>query len=102
MPPTTPFESGPHDGSAQLPSNGGGAESDPVGSGQAPADEKSSTALRRRRRLILALKIAGFSALGLVVAMLIGAWLTIRHYSANLPSIGDLQGNYNPPQMTRV
>jgi penicillin-binding protein 1A len=57
---------------------------------------------RRRRRLILALKIAGFSTLGLIVAALISVWLVLRHYSENLPSIGDLKGNYNPPQMTRV
>jgi penicillin-binding protein 1A len=57
---------------------------------------------RRRRRFILALKIAGFSILGLIVASFVGVWLVLRHYSENLPSIGDLKGNYNPPQMTRV
>jgi penicillin-binding protein 1A len=66
-----------------------------------PAGGESAVS-QRRRRLILALKIAGFSVLGLFIAAVLGAWLTIRHYSENLPSIGDLKGNYNPPQMTRV
>ena len=32
----------------------------------------------------------------------LSAWLVIRHYEADLPSIADLKGNYNPPQVTRV
>jgi penicillin-binding protein 1A len=57
---------------------------------------------RRRRRLILTLKIVAFSTLGFIVAALVSVWLVLLHYSDNLPSIGDLKGNYNPPQMTRV
>lgn len=39
-------------------------------------------------------------AFGLVMTLVI--WLVIRHYEADLPSISDLKGNYNPPQVTRV
>ena len=107
MPPNPPSESGPGEGPA-LPTSSvedapapGEADALPSLSRLASSRPKPDPS-QRRRRLILALKIAGFSSLGLVVAALLGVWLTIRHYSENLPSIADLKGNYNPPQMTRV
>ena len=101
---TPPFEGGPNDGSGPSEPPGAtlpGETSLPSVSRLATSGGKPDPA-RRRRRLILALKIAGFSTLGLIVAALVSVWLVLRHYSANLPSIGDLKGNYNPPQMTRV
>jgi penicillin-binding protein 1A len=32
----------------------------------------------------------------------LATYWTIRHYEADLPGIGDLRGNYHPPQVTRV
>ena len=37
-----------------------------------------------------------------LVAMLVAVLLVVRHYEADLPSVADLKGNYNPPQVTRV
>jgi penicillin-binding protein 1A len=48
------------------------------------------------------LKWMGIVGAGLAVVGLLTMWLVIRHYEADLPSISDLKGNYNPPQVTRV
>ncbi len=42
------------------------------------------------------------ASLVLAVGGTIATYLTIRHYEADLPGIGDLRGNYHPPQVTRV
>ncbi|HMJ50768.1 MAG TPA: PBP1A family penicillin-binding protein [Polyangiaceae bacterium] len=98
---TPPFDSRPIDGPGPSPTNGREA-SLPGGGADSPSSSGKPRASRRRRRLMLALKVLGFGALGVVVAAFVGVWLVLRHYSENLPSIGDLKGNYNPPQMTRV
>lgn len=58
-----------------------------------------------QRRLAIAVKwvkrLAVVGAL-LVVAGLIGAWLLIRHYEADLPSVAELERGYHPSQVTRV
>jgi penicillin-binding protein 1A len=43
-------------------------------------------------------------AVAVVLAALaaFGVFLVVRHFEANLPSVGDLRGNYNPPQVTRI
>lgn len=100
MPSTLPPDSGSRDGTSTKVSEDSASSLPTVPRLATPTPPRGPS--RRRQRLILALKIAGFSILGLVVASLFGVWLVLRHYSENLPSIGDLKGNYNPPQMTRV
>ncbi|HMI88776.1 MAG TPA: PBP1A family penicillin-binding protein [Polyangiaceae bacterium] len=97
---TPPFEDGPSEGAAP-PTPPGGSSALPSVSRLASSRRKSSPG-ERRRRWLFALKVLGFSTLGMLLAALVGVWLILRHYSENLPSIGDLKGNYNPPQMTRV
>lgn len=58
-----------------------------------------------RRRLGVALKWAkrlSVVAAMLLVASLIGVWLLIRHYEAELPSVAELERGYHPSQVTRV
>ena len=100
MPDTPPFEQGPSDGSGPTPPEGEPTVLPSV-SRWAAAGHKTSPG-ERRRRWIFAFKVLGFSALGCLLAAIVGVWLVLEHYSENLPSIGDLKGNYNPPQMTRV
>src|SRR4051812_41207344 len=38
----------------------------------------------------------------LLVATLVGVWLLIRHYEADLPSVAELERGYHPSQVTRV
>ena len=97
---TPPSEQGPSEGSGPATPEGD-APVPPSISRWATSGRKTSPG-ERRRRWIFALKVLGFSTLGFIVAALVGVWLVLQHYSENLPSIGDLKGNYNPPQMTRV
>src|SRR4051812_26743948 len=53
-------------------------------------------------RLLRAVKIAALASLVLALAGALSLWLVIRHYEADLPSISDIKGNYQPPQVTRV
>lgn len=39
---------------------------------------------------------------GLVVVGLFAAWLLVRHYEADLPSVAELERGYHPSQVTRV
>jgi penicillin-binding protein 1A len=58
-----------------------------------------------RRRLAFVVKwVKRLSVVGavLVVAGLAGAWLLIRHYEADLPSVSELERGYHPSQVTRV
>jgi penicillin-binding protein 1A len=52
--------------------------------------------------LLRTLKWAAISGVLLALIAALSVWLVVRHYEADLPSIGDLKGNYNPPQVTRV
>src|SRR5450432_634870 len=54
------------------------------------------------RRALRVLKWAAISGAVLALLGLLAVWLVIRHYEEDLPSITDLKGNYNPPQVTRV
>lgn len=45
----------------------------------------------------IALTMAGLALVGLVAA-----WLLIRHYEADLPSVAELEKGYHPSQVTRV
>ena len=54
------------------------------------------------RGLLKVLKWGGIAGLSLALLGALTVWLVIRHYEADLPSITDLKGNYNPPQVTRV
>lgn len=38
----------------------------------------------------------------LAAAAFVGAWLLIRHYEADLPSVAELQRGYHPSQVTRI
>src|SRR5215468_10771616 len=66
------------------------------GSGSGPP---GSRFLRRLGRI---LRVLAISTVALALLAVLGMWLVIRHYEQDLPSIGDLKGNYNPPQVTRV
>ena len=49
-----------------------------------------------------ALSVALLTGLAIALLAAIGAVLVVQHFEADLPSISDLKGNYNPPQVTRV
>ena len=53
-------------------------------------------------RVWRALKIALLTGLAIALLAAFGAFLVVQHFEADLPSISDLKGNYNPPQVTRV
>lgn len=48
------------------------------------------------------LKRAMLTLLVLVAIASLSVVLVVKHFEAGLPSIPDLQGNYHPPQVTRV
>jgi penicillin-binding protein 1A len=59
----------------------------------------------RRPRVVTAVKWMKRLAIAgavLLVAALLGAWLLIRHYEADLPSVAELERGYHPSQVTRV
>ena len=53
------------------------------------------------RRLLVWARRAGVAIALLTAAGAAAAWLTIRHYEADLPSVAELK-DYNPQQVTRV
>jgi penicillin-binding protein 1A len=53
-------------------------------------------------KLVRALKIAAVISAVLGALSALAFFLVIQHYEADLPSVADLKGNYNPPQVTRV
>lgn len=55
----------------------------------------TSWAWRWAKRALVTLLLAGVAAVVAVV-------LAIRHYEGGLPTVSELQGNYRPPQVTRV
>jgi penicillin-binding protein 1A len=63
-----------------------------------PADAATSAL---PARLLVWSKRIGIALGALTTLAVLGGWLTIRHYQANLPSIRELQ-SYDPPQVTRV
>src|SRR6516164_9641855 len=67
-----------------------------------PVAPERTRGQRFLRGLLKTLKWAGISGLGLAAVGLLTVWLVVRHYESDLPSIPDLKGNYNPPQVTRV
>ena len=77
MPSTLPPEGGPRDGTSATVPEDSASSLPTVPRVATPAPRRDPS--RRRRRLILALKIAGFSILGLIVAALVGVWLVLRH-----------------------
>jgi penicillin-binding protein 1A len=69
---------------------------EPAGAAAArPARPRLAKALKWLKRLAIA-------AAALLVAALVGAWLLIRHYEAELPSVAELERGYHPSQVTRV
>src|SRR5262245_4209788 len=69
---------------------------------QVSPPERQTRGQRFLRGLLKTLKWMAISGLALAVLGALTVWLVVRHYEADLPSIADLKGNYNPPQMTRV
>jgi penicillin-binding protein 1A len=67
-----------------------------------PVAPERTRGQRFLRGLLKTLKWAAISGLGLAAVGLLTLWLVVRHYESDLPSIPDLKGNYNPPQVTRV
>jgi penicillin-binding protein 1A len=69
-----------------------------------PSDERQTKPDRRSfgRRVLRVLKWMTIAGLALAAMGVLAVWLVIRHYEQDLPSITDLKGNYNPPQVTRV
>jgi penicillin-binding protein 1A len=65
-------------------------------------DAKPTRGQRFLRGLVWAIKWSAITGTGLVLAGVLTVWLVVRHYESDLPSIADLKGNYNPPQVTRI
>jgi penicillin-binding protein 1A len=67
------------------------------------AEPPTSSPWPRRRALVLkwTTRLAASVAI-LIVAGLVSAWLLIRHYEADLPSVAELERGYHPSQVTRV
>ena len=57
-----------------------------------------------RRRALLLKWAKRLSVIGgvLAVVAVVGGWLLIRHYEADLPSVPELERGYHPSQVTRV
>src|SRR5262245_21862192 len=69
---------------------------------QAALPEQETPGRRFLRGLLKTLKWMAISGGALAFVGAVTVWLVVRHYEADLPSIADLKGNYNPPQVTRV
>ena len=63
-----------------------------------------TTFFRRPRvvKVVKWVKRLAIAAAVLLVAALVAAWLLIRHYEADLPSVAELERGYHPSQVTRV
>ena len=73
------------------------------GSSSPPAAPPGPTAKRPRLAKVLKwVKRVAIAGGVLLIAALIGAWLMIRHYEADLPSVAELERGYHPSQVTRV
>ena len=74
------------------------------GSPGVPGDVRPQTNPWPRRKLLLLRwgKRLGIAAALLTIAGLVSAYLLIRHYEADLPSVAELERGYHPSQVTRV
>ncbi len=68
------------------------------------AEEKKSTPSSRDKlaTMLIWLKRLAIAALLLGVAAAVGLFFYVRSLEADLPSITQLEGNYHPPQVTRI
>lgn len=75
-----------------------------LASGSSPPPAPSGPPGKRPRlaKVLKWVKRLGIAASVLLVAALLGAWLLIRHYEADLPSVAELERGYHPSQVTRV
>src|SRR5258706_1521042 len=64
--------------------------------------DRETRGQRFLRGLLKTLKWMAISGVALALLAAVTVWLVVRHYEADLPSIADLKGNYNPPQVTRI
>ena len=67
-----------------------------------PRNVRVTTKRPRLARVLKWVKRLGIAAAVLLVSALVGAWLLIRHYEADLPSVAELERGYHPSQVTRV